>query len=110
MPRGSPPPPLLYRLPPPPLREPRGLPPRRIEPPRRCIPLAQPLHYVLECHRHVALHIGVGQVPARVLEQQLERPAPALAPGQVHHAAEQPPVGLAAEQRGRDDRIVAGSA
>src|SRR5438876_1824240 len=46
-------------------------------------------HHVFERHRHVALHVGIGQVPARVLEDQLEGPAPAFALGEVHHPAEQ---------------------
>src|SRR2546427_1170329 len=34
--------------------------------------LAQRLHHVFERHRHVALHVGIGQVPARVLERSEE--------------------------------------
>src|SRR2546422_11111360 len=59
---------------------------------------------------HVTLHVGVGQVPARVLEDDLERPAPALALGEMHHAAEQPPARAYAEERGRDDRVEVGIA
>src|SRR2546426_8450451 len=38
-----------------------------------------------------------------VLEDDLERPAPALALGEMHHAAEQPPARAHAEERGRDE-------
>src|SRR5213593_868556 len=91
---------LLERLAPHPLRELERLVAGRIEPPRRRVLLSQHLHHVLERHRHVTLHVRIGQVPARVLENHLKRPAPALALGEMHHAAEQPPAGAHAEQRG----------
>src|SRR5438309_628772 len=44
--------------------------------------------------------VGVGEIPAARPGDHLEHPLPALALGEVHHAAKQAPVGSHAEQCG----------
>src|SRR5207245_2485175 len=96
---------LVQRLTPHPLGEEQRLVPGRVEPARRRVPIAQRLHHVLERHRHVALYVRVRQVPAAVLEHQLERPLPALALREAHHPAEQATARVHAEQGRRDDGV-----
>src|SRR2546428_682124 len=96
---------LVQRLTPHPLGEEQRLVPGRVEPARRRVPIAQRLHHVLERHRHVALYVRVRQVPAAVLEHQLERPLPALALREAHHPAEQATARVHAGQGRRDDGV-----
>src|SRR5467141_4754174 len=54
--------------------------------------------------------VRIGEVPPARARDYLEYPLPALALGEMHHAAEQPAIGADAEQRGREDLVEMGIA
>jgi len=53
----------------------------------------------------IAAYFGVSEVPSTVLHHEAEDPLPALVVRRVHHAAEDAPVRLRAEDRGAQNAV-----